>query len=281
MIAFNFFNYSGQFAIVHRVIEKNTRTEYAAKFIKKKRLESSRRGVARVDIQKEIHILAEMEHVNVIYLHQVYENGQQVILVLELLRGGELFDFISEKERLSEEEASDFIQQILLGVRHMHSKNIAHLDLKPENIMLKNEHGPLLKLIDFGLSRKLKPGEEVREMLGTPEFVSPEVVNYEPICLNTDMWSIGVITYILLSGASPFLGDTQQETYANIVACDYEFDEEFFAHTSDLAKDFIRKLFVFEPRKRATVDECLQHPWIQVQWSLLNPAPLNAASHFD
>ena len=79
----------------------------------------------------------------------------------------------------------------------MHSKNIAHLDLKPENIMLKNENGHLLKLIDFGLSRKIKPGEEVREMLGTPEFVSPEVVNYEPLSLTTDMWSIGVITYIL------------------------------------------------------------------------------------
>ena len=113
------------------------------------------------------------------------------------LRGGELFDFISEKERLSEEEASDFIQQILLGLKHMHSKNIAHLDLKPENIMLKSENSHSLKLIDFGLSRKIKPGEEVREMLGTPEFVSPEVVNYEPLSLNTDMWSIGVITYIL------------------------------------------------------------------------------------
>ena len=117
--------------------------------------------------------------------------------ILFRLRGGELFDFISEKERLSEEEASDFIQQILLGLKHMHSKNIAHLDLKPENIMLKDENGHKLKLIDFGLSRKIKPGEEVREMLGTPEFVSPEVVNYEPLSLTTDMWSIGVITYIL------------------------------------------------------------------------------------
>jgi len=253
---------SGQFATVYRVLEKHTGHEYAAKFIKKKRLETSRRGVAREDIQKEIHILAEMEHTNIIYLHQVYENGQNVILVLELLRGGELFDFISEKERLSEEEASDFIQQILLGLKHMHSKNIAHLDLKPENIMLKSGSSHSLKLIDFGLSRKIKPGEEVREMLGTPEFVSPEVVNYEPLSLNTDMWSIGVITYILLSGASPFLGETQQETYANIVACDYEFDEEFFSQTSELAKDFIRTLFVREQRKRLSVDECLKHPWI-------------------
>ncbi len=122
--------------MVYRVVEKSTRTEYAAKFIKKKRLESSRRGVAREDIQKEIHILAEMEHQNCIYLHQVYENGQHVILVLELLRGGELFDYISERESLTEEEASDFIQQILLGLQHMHSKHIAHLDLKVKHVIL-------------------------------------------------------------------------------------------------------------------------------------------------
>ncbi|XP_071743996.1 death-associated protein kinase 1 isoform X3 [Lepeophtheirus salmonis] len=254
---------SGQFAIVRRVVEKSTSTEYAGKFIKKKRLETSRRGVAREDIQKEIHILAEMEHANIIYLHQVYESQTQVILVLELLRGGELFDFISEKERLSEEEASNFIKQILLGVRHMHTKCISHLDLKPENIMLLGKHSQLLKLIDFGLSRKIHPGNEIREMLGTPEFVSPEVVNYEPLSLNTDMWSIGVITYILLSGASPFLGETQQETFENIVACDYEFDSEFFSQTSELAKDFIRRLFVVDSRKRATVEECLEHPWIK------------------
>ena len=91
-------------------------------------------------------------------------------------------------------------------------------------------------------------GSQVREMLGTPEFVSPEVVNYEPLSLNTDLWSIGVITYIMLSGLSPFLGDTQQQTYENIVAVDYTFDEEGFENSSDLAKDFIQKLLVKEPR---------------------------------
>jgi len=253
---------SGQFAVVHRVVEKSTRTEYAAKYIKKKRVESSRRGVAMQDIEKEIHILAEMEHDNIIYLHQVYENAQFVILIIELLRGGELFDFIADRERLSEEEASHFIKQILLGVQHLHNHNVAHLDLKPENVMLLNNKSRTIKLIDFGLSRKVMPGVEVREMLGTPEFVSPEVVNYEPLSLNTDLWSIGVITYIMLSGLSPFLGDTQQQTYENIVAVDYTFDEEGFENSSDLAKDFIQRLFVKEPRRRGSVWECLNHPWI-------------------
>ena len=253
----------GHFADVYRVKEKSTGTEYAAKYIKKKRLESSRRGVSKKDIQNEVNILAEMDHENIIYLHQVYENRQHVILVLELVGGGELFDFISEREWLTEEEASYFVKQILLGIKHMHSKGVAHLDLKPENVMLKGANSHELKLIDFGVSKKLSKDVEVREMLGTTEFVSPEVINFEPISLNSDMWSLGVISYIMLSGASPFLGDTQQDTYANIMACDYEFDEEFFSETSELAKDFIRKLLVKDHNKRMSVDECLVHPWIR------------------
>ena len=254
----------GHFADVYKVIEKATGTKYAAKYIKKKRLESSRRGVSKKDIQNEVNVLSEMNHENIIYLHQVYENRQHVVLVLELVDGGELFDFISEREWLTEEEASYFVKQILLGVKYMHSKRVAHLDLKPENVMLKGSPDcHELKLIDFGVSKRLKPGEDVREMLGTTEFVSPEVINFEPITLNSDMWSIGVITYIMLSGASPFLGDTQQETYTNIIACDYEFDEELFCQTSELAKDFIRRLLVKDQTKRASVDECLVHPWIR------------------
>jgi death-associated protein kinase len=133
------------------------------------------------------------------------------------LRGGELFDFIAERERLSEEEASFFIKQILLGVQHLHNHNVAHLDLKPENVMLLGDNSRIIKLIDFGLSRKILPGAEVREMLGTPEFVSPEVVNYEPLSLNTDLWSIGVITYIMLSGLSPFLGDSHQQVFVLVL----------------------------------------------------------------
>ncbi|KAF0310223.1 Death-associated protein kinase 3 [Amphibalanus amphitrite] len=169
-------------------------------------------------------------------------------MVTRSVRGGELFEFVTEKERLSEAEASFFIKQILSGLEHMHSKRIAHLDLKPENVMLLTRKHQQIKLIDFGLSKKIEPGQEQRHMLGTPEFVAPEIVNYEPLCLACDMWAVGVITYILLSGASPFLGDTQQETFANIVACDYYFDEEYFGGTSESAKDFISRLFVRDPR---------------------------------
>ncbi len=129
--------------------------------------------------------------------------------------------------------------------------------------MLLDRQSCQIKVIDFGISRRLQPGEKVMETYGTPEFVAPEIIQYQPISTATDMWSIGVITYILLSGASPFLGDNKQETFANITNIDYSFDEEYFGHTSDLAKDFIARLFVKDVRKRADIKQCLDHPWIK------------------
>lgn len=257
---------SGQFAIVRKCKEKSSGVEYAAKFIKKRRLSSSRRGVSREEIEREVNILREIQHSNIITLHDIFENKTDVILILELVSGGELFDFLAEKESLTEEEATQFLKQILDGVQYLHSKRIAHFDLKPENIMLldKNVPNPRIKLIDFGIAHQIKAGNEFKNIFGTPEFVAPEIVNYEPLGLEADMWSIGVITYILLSGASPFLGETKQETLTNISAVNYDFDEEYFSNTSELAKDFIRRLLVKDPKKRMTIDDSLGHPWIKV-----------------
>uniref|UniRef100_A0A8C3KB06 Death associated protein kinase 1 n=1 Tax=Calidris pygmaea TaxID=425635 RepID=A0A8C3KB06_9CHAR len=226
---------SGQFAVVKKCREKSTGQQFAAKFIKKRRTKSSRRGVSREDIEREVSILKEIRHPNVITLHDVYENKTDVILILELVAGGELFDFLAEKESLTEEEATEFLKQILNGVQYLHSLQIAHFDLKPENIMLldRNVPKPRIKIIDFGLAHKIDFGNEFKNIFGTPEFVAPEIVNYEPLGLEADM---------CLSGASPFLGETKQETLANVSAVNYEFEEEFFSNTSALAKDFIRRL---------------------------------------
>uniref|UniRef100_A0A4W4E428 non-specific serine/threonine protein kinase n=1 Tax=Electrophorus electricus TaxID=8005 RepID=A0A4W4E428_ELEEL len=246
----------GQFAVVRKCRKKGTGLEYAAKFIKKRRSKSSRRGVTKEDIEREVSILREIQHPNVITLHDVFENKSEVILILELVAGGELFDFLAEKESLSEEEATEFLKQILDGVNYLHSKQIAHFDLKPENIMLLNRSvpHPRIKLIDFGLAHKIDFSNDFKNIFGTPEFVAPEVVNYEPLGLEADMW---------LSGASPFLGENKQETLANVSAVDYEFDEEYFSNTSALAKDFIIRLLVKDPKKRMTIQESLQHPWIK------------------
>ncbi|KAB5528560.1 hypothetical protein PHYPO_G00141630 [Pangasianodon hypophthalmus] len=256
---------SGQFAVVRKCRKKSTGYEYAAKFIKKRRSKSSRRGVSKEDIEREVSILKQIQHPNVITLHDVFENKNEVILILELVAGGELFDFLAEKESLSEEEATEFLKQILDGVNYLHSKHIAHFDLKPENIMLLNRSvpHPRIKLIDFGLAHKIDFSNDFKNIFGTPEFVAPEVVNYEPLGLEADMWSVGVITYILLSGASPFLGENKQETLANVSAVDYEFDEEYFSNTSSLAKDFIARLLIKDPKKRMTIQDSLQHPWIK------------------
>ncbi|XP_034734677.1 death-associated protein kinase 2 isoform X2 [Etheostoma cragini] len=255
---------SGQFAIVKRCIEKSTGVEYAAKFIKKRQSRASRRGVRREEIEREVDILLQLQHDNIVELHDVYENRTDVVLILELVSGGELFDFLAQKESLSEEEATRFIKQILDGVQYLHSKRIAHFDLKPENIMLLDRNVPLprIKLIDFGLAHKIEAGADFKNIFGTPEFVAPEIVNYEQLGLEADMWSIGVITYILLSGASPFLGDTKQETLGNISAVNYEFDEELFSNTSELAKSFISQLLEKDTRKRMTIQDALNHHWI-------------------
>ncbi|KAJ1059228.1 hypothetical protein K5549_008029 [Capra hircus] len=210
--------------------EKSTGLQYAAKFIKKRRTKSSRRGVSREDIEREVSILKEIQHPNVITLHEVYENKTDVILILELVAGGELFDFLAEKESLTEEEATEFLKQILNGVYYLHSLQIAHFDLKPENIMLldRNVPKPRIKIIDFGLAHKIDFGNEFKNIFGTPEFV-----------------------------------DTKQETLANVSAVNYEFEEEYFSNTSALAKDFIRRLLVKDPKKRMTIQDSLQHPWIK------------------
>ncbi|XP_071845037.1 death-associated protein kinase 1-like isoform X3 [Apostichopus japonicus] len=253
----------GKYSEVREVVERSTKKLFAGKFIKKRRNAVSRRGLRRDDIVREISILRELQHPNVISLHEVFESTTEMVLILELVTGGELFDYLAEKDCVTEDVAAPFTTQILEGLRHMHEKSICHLDLKPENIMLLSKDSHSIKLIDFGMSRRITEGQDVREIMGTAEFVAPEVINYEPLSLATDMWAIGVITYILLSGASPFLGEDQQETFANITAVNYEFDEQYFDSTSELAKDFIQKLLVNDPKKRSSIEECLEHPWIK------------------
>nr|XP_032830760.1 death-associated protein kinase 2 isoform X1 [Petromyzon marinus] len=256
---------SGQFAVVKKCCEKKSGLEFAAKFIKKRRSRSSRRGVVPEDIKREVSILRELRHPNIISLHEVYENDTDVTLILELVSGGELFDFLAHKESLSEDEATEFLKQILDGVSYLHCRRIAHFDLKPENIMLLENRAPKahVKIIDFGLAQSIVDGVEFRHIFGTPEFVAPEIVNYEPLGVQADMWSIGVMTYILLSGASPFLGDTKEETLSNISAVEYKFDEEYFKQTSALAKNFIQRLLLKSPKERMNVEEAIHHPWIK------------------
>ncbi|XP_012531644.1 death-associated protein kinase 1 isoform X4 [Monomorium pharaonis] len=246
----------GQFAIVRKCQELKTGELYAAKIMRKRRVA---RGVAAADIAREAGLLARLRHPNIVSLYKVIDTGTTVVLLLELITGGELFHWNPSGET----EAAHVVRQVLMALSHLHSHQVAHLDIKPENILLSTPPPmPSIKLIDLGLSHRLVPGSEHRALFGTPEFVAPEIVNYEPLSLGTDLWAVGVLTYILLSGASPFLGEDKQETYANVAACQYQFDNEYFNNVSEIAKDFIRSLLIKDPKERGNAESCLKHPWI-------------------
>ncbi|KAM7537943.1 hypothetical protein Aperf_G00000079361 [Anoplocephala perfoliata] len=164
---------------------------------------------------------------------------------------------------MNEGEAIKYIRQLLEGLQHMHENHIVHLDIKPENIMCENSRSTDIKLVDFGLSTKLNPQDEVRVSTATPEFAAPEIADHNPVGFYTDMWSVGVLAYILLSGVSPFAGADTMETLRNVSRASYDFNDDSFRDVSDNAKDFISKLLIKAPEKRMTVFEALDHPWLR------------------
>ncbi|KAF4080462.1 hypothetical protein AMELA_G00171730 [Ameiurus melas] len=256
---------SGHFGQVREVCERATGILWAGKFLKLRRGAGSRLGLEKESVEKEVEILQSLQHPNIMALKDVFESKAEVVLIVELIRGGELFDFIAEKESLTETDAIEFLKHVLEGVRYMHSKHIGHFDLKPENIMLSDKRvpNPNIKIIDFGMAHCFLQGEEYRSMGGTPQYIAPEIINNECLSTAADMWSIGVITYILLSGLSPFQGETNEETLRSIVELKYEFEPHYFSQTTSMAKDFIQKLLVKEQSERMTAEECLIHPWIK------------------
>ncbi|XP_044617146.1 myosin light chain kinase 3 isoform X2 [Equus asinus] len=247
----------GRFGQVHRCTEKSTGLSLAAKIIKVKSTKD------REDVKNEINIMNQLSHVNLIQLYDAFESKNSFTLIMEYVDGGELFDRITdEKYHLTELDVVLFTKQICEGVHYLHQHYILHLDLKPENILCVSQTGHQIKIIDFGLARRYKPREKLKVNFGTPEFLAPEVVNYEFVSFPTDMWSMGVITYMLLSGLSPFLGETDAETMNFIVNCNWDFDADSFEGLSEEAKDFVSRLLVKEKSCRMSATQCLKHEWL-------------------
>ncbi|KAF5890056.1 myosin light chain kinase 2, skeletal/cardiac muscle-like isoform X1, partial [Clarias magur] len=247
----------GRFGQVHKCIENSSGLTLAAKIIK------ARSQKEKEVVKNEIQVMNQLDHANLIQLYAAYESRSDIILVLEYVDGGELFDrIIDENYKLTELDTIMFVRQICEGLRYMHKMYIIHLDLKPENILCVSRVTNKIKIIDFGLARKYVPREKLRVNFGTPEFLAPEVVNYDFASFNTDMWSLGVITYMLLSGLSPFLGDDDSETLNNILVCRWNFEESEFLGISEQAKDFISKLLVYNKSWRIGASEALKHPWL-------------------
>jgi len=273
----------GKFAAVRKCTHKESGIEYAAKFIRKRR----RAMDQRQDIVHEVAVLkiAADSH-RIVGLHDVYETATEMALVLELAAGGELQTVLDAEEGLQEQYAARFMRQILEALSYLHSNNIAHLDLKPQNLLLTGAYPECdIKLCDFGISRVIQSGVAVREILGTPDYVAPEILSYEPISLATDIWSVGVLAYVLLSGYSPFAGENKQETFCNISQCCLSFPDELFGGVSSVAKDFIQATLVKDPSSRLTCHQCLEHPWLSGKQSvvknILNAFQANNESTFS
>nr|KAG5700659.1 hypothetical protein BaRGS_015489 [Batillaria attramentaria] len=217
----------------------------AAKVIRKRRKGKS----CREEILREVVMLEyAMAHPRLVSLREVYETPSELILVTEYCSGGELFHECVIEESFSEKDVVHLMVQILEGLCYLHENNIVHLDLKPQNILL-TEPFPKgdIKICDLGFACLTNTGEDIRDIIGTPDYVAPEVLDYEPLSIQTDMWSLGVLAYVMLTACSPFAGDNQQETFCNISQVKLDFPADLFSKISSEATDFIKKLLVKDP----------------------------------
>ncbi|KAM8945803.1 myosin light chain kinase, smooth muscle-like [Pelodytes ibericus] len=259
----------GKFGQVYKLQEKATGKIRAGKFHKTRTQKEIQNARAEVELMNKLH------HPRLVHCVAAFQELGRMVMVLEYIAGGELFErIVADDFEHTEIMCVQYMSQILSGVRYMHQQSIVHLDLKPENIVCVSRAGTRVKIIDFGLARELAPGTPVKVLQGTAEFVAPEVIAFEPVGFTTDMWSLGVICYILLSGDSPFQGSNDRETLQNITSACWDFDDETDAVLSVPAKDFIRHLLQKNMRSRLTADQALDHPWLQDK-DISNPKTLS------
>mmetsp|Transcript_22174 Transcript_22174/g.48488 ORF Transcript_22174/g.48488 Transcript_22174/m.48488 type:complete len:507 (-) Transcript_22174:191-1711(-) len=214
--------------------------------------------------KQEIAIMKMMDHPNIIKLFESFEDHRNIYLVMELATGGELFDRIIESGHFTEVQAAVLMQQIVRAIYYMHENHVCHRDLKPENFLFMSKAAiekNLLKIIDFGLSCKFETGKMLSTKAGTPYYVAPQVLagKYDQL---SDLWSVGVIMYVMLCGYPPFFGDTDAEVLAKVKLGNYSFNASDWKHVSEDAKNLIRHLIEMDPQKRFTAEQTLRHEWI-------------------
>ena len=267
----NFFDYyemlddlgEGIFGSVKLGVEKKTKERVAIKIIKKKKAKPSDMELVRT----EIDIMKLCHHPNVVHLLDHFENADYIFIVMEYIRGGRLTDYMKEKKfHFSEKRAAEIIYEIAIGVKYLHKYGIIHRDLKPDNIMLteSNDKGHI-KIMDFGLSKILGKKEKTSDGFGTLTFVSPEVLIRKPYNKEIDIWSIGVILYLILSGDLPFDDeeDDEEKIAKSIVFNEVEFPSKKFGNKSKEVIELIKRCLTKEPKDRIKIDEIIKSDWIQ------------------
>lgn len=250
----------GHFGTVKRAQSRDPHDAkgYAIKSIPKNKIEY------RIDLlERELGLLMTVDHPNIIKFYEVYEDPQYIHLVMELCTGGELFDQLISKGRYTEAEAAKIMHSLLSAVAHLHSMEIAHRDLKPENIMLStSDENSEIKIIDFGLAKKyLEEGSGENTVLGSSYYVAPEVLQ-NSYGLSCDIWSCGVIVFMLLSGKPPFDGNSDMTIYQQILKTNYSTSGLEWEKISEEAKDFVKALLNPDSKNRITAQAALEHPWL-------------------
>jgi serine/threonine protein kinase len=213
-------------------------------------------------MMNEFEMMNVLHHPRLTRLVEVYDYKDGMTLISELATGGELLDVITSNKYVTEIEVARIIQQILEGIEYMHSKSIGHLGLTPLDVLFSRPGGSEIKICDFSLARRIVGIAKLE--FGQPEFVGPEVVNGEGASFASDLWSVGIITYLLLSGVSPFRGQNDRETLQRIQMGDIDFDFELWQNISREAKHFVANLLVYKPEERMSVRQALSHPWLQI-----------------
>ncbi|XP_004145991.1 CDPK-related kinase 6 [Cucumis sativus] len=234
----------------------------AVKIISKSKMTSA---VGIEDVRKEVKILKALSgHDNLVHFHDAFEDANNIYMVMELCEGGELLErIVSRGGKYPEQESKTIIVQILSVVAFCHLQGVVHRDLKPENFLfLKKEENTGLKVIDFGLSDFVKPDERLNDVVGSAYYVAPEVL-YRSYSFEADMWSIGVIAYILLCGGRPFWARTESGIFRSVLRADPNFDDSPWPTISAEAKDFVKRLLNKDHRKRMTAAQALTHPWLR------------------
>ncbi|CAI5465947.1 unnamed protein product [Closterium sp. Yama58-4] len=253
----------GQFGTTYESIQLATGERVAAKAIEKKQMKLP---IAVEDVRREVAIMKLLSgHPNVVQFIDVFEDTDFVYICMEICEGGELLDRILSKRenRYSEKDAAGVVRQMLSVVAKCHLHGVVHRDLKPENFLFKSKaEDALLKATDFGLSDFRKPGKHFTDVVGSAYYVAPEVLKRRS-GPESDVWSIGVITYILLSGRRPFWDRTEAGIFNEVLKKRPDFREKPWPHVSSSAKDFVKKLLKKDPRARPTAAQALSHKWVK------------------
>ncbi|MFS8003782.1 putative protein kinase CAMK-CDPK family [Helianthus anomalus] len=251
----------GQFGVTYLVTHKTTRQQFACKSIAMRKL-INKDDIE--DVRREVQIMHHLTgHRNIVELKGAYEDRHSVNLIMELCAGGELFDRIIAKGHYSERAAANLCRQIVTVVHNCHTMGVFHRDLKPENfLLLSTDEDSPLKATDFGLSVFFKPGDVFRDLVGSAYYVAPEVLRRH-YGAEADIWSAGVILYILLSGVPPFWGETEQSIFDSVLRGNLDFVSDPWPSISSSAKDLVKKMLQSDPKARLTAVEVLNHPWMR------------------